>query len=103
MFTNSTTEPPMEIRLRKASKRLDLLWQDGSTTSVSCFDLRRSCACSSCQAARRTASLQLIDIDIEIDKVEVAGISGLQFHFSDGHSRGLFPWRYLRELSELRT
>jgi DUF971 family protein len=100
MFVNSVTEPPTEIRLRKASKRLEVLWTDGSTSSMSCFDLRRSCACSSCQAARRTSSLQLIDVDVGIDKIEISGISGLQFHFSDGHSRGLFPWCYLRELSE---
>ncbi|WP_092034447.1 gamma-butyrobetaine hydroxylase-like domain-containing protein [Marinobacter sp. DSM 26671] len=44
--------------------------------------------------------LSLIDADISIKKVELSGVSGLQFFFSDGHYRGLYPWGFLRELSE---
>lgn len=98
--TQLLTQPPSEIRLRKGSKMLEVLWPDGHVGSMRCLDLRRACACSSCQMAKRTPSLHVIDADVSIDKVEMAGISGLQFHFTDGHSRGLFPWHYLRELSE---
>lgn len=100
MSMQTIVEAPTEIRLRKVSKTLEVLWQDGRLSSMSCLELRKACACSSCQSAQRKSVLRLIDVDVGIDKVEVAGISGLQFHFSDGHSRGLFPWSYLRELGE---
>lgn len=100
MSTQIIVEAPMEIRLRKISKTLEVLWADGRLNSMRCLDLRKACACSSCQAAKRNSSLRLIDADVGIDKVEAFGVSGLQFHFSDGHSRGLFPWGYLRELGE---
>jgi DUF971 family protein len=28
------------------------------------------------------------------------GAYGVQFVFGDGHDRGIFPWRFLRELLE---
>lgn len=92
--------PPREIRLRKARKVLEILWPDGRHSRLSGLALRKACACASCTGAKRTGNLTLIDADVGIERLEVAGICGLQFFFSDGHSRGLYPWGYLRELSE---
>lgn len=100
MNTQILIDPPSEVRLRKASKIVEVLWPDGYRSELSCLDLRRSCACSSCQQDQRSGRLRLIDADIGIDRLELAGVSGLQFHFSDGHNRGLYPWGYLRQLSE---
>ena len=100
-MTNQTLiAPPTEIRLRKAQKMLEVLWPDGVRSQLSCLALRKSCACSMCAQAQQRGSLTLIDADVGVDKLEVSGISGVQFHFSDGHYRGLYPWAYLRELGE---
>jgi len=93
-------EAPQEVRLRKRQNRLEVLWADGQRTSLSCLMLRRSCACSSCVQAQQTGALTLIDADVGVARLEVNGVSGLQFHFTDGHYKGLYPWGYLRELSE---
>src|SRR5690606_31627451 len=95
-----TIEPPKEIRLRKAQKVLEVLWPDGRRSSLSCLALRKSCACSACAQARQRGLLTLIDAEVAVERLEVSGISGIQLYFSDGHYRGLYPWGYLRELSE---
>lgn len=101
MIAPVVMEPPREIRLRRASKTLEVVWADGRRSTLRSFDLRKCCACSSCIMARNQRALQLIDVEVGIEKVELSGVSGVQFHFSDGHARGLFPWHYLHELSEL--
>ena len=101
MSMQMIVEAPKEVRLRKAQKVLEVLWQDGERSSYSCLALRKSCACSGCARAQQVGSLTLIDTEVGIDKLEVSGVSGLQFYFSDGHYRGLYPWGYLRELAGL--
>lgn len=100
MTTQTLIAPPTEIRLRKAQKMLEVLWSDGVRSQMSCLALRKSCACSMCAQAQQRGALTLIDADVGVDRLEVSGISGVQFHFSDGHYRGLYPWAYLRELGE---
>lgn len=100
MTIQTLIAPPTEIRLRKAQKMLEVLWSDGVRSQLSCLALRKSCACSMCAQAQQRGALTLIDADVGVDRLEVSGISGVQFHFSDGHYRGLYPWAYLRELGE---
>ena len=100
MTTQTLIAPPQEIRLRKAQKMLEVLWSDGVRSQLSCLALRKSFACSMCAQAQQRGLLTLIDADVGVDRLEVYGISGVQFHFSDGHYRGLYPWAYLRELGE---
>ncbi|MFL1482534.1 DUF971 domain-containing protein [Marinobacter sp. LN3S78] len=98
---NSTaTEPPSQIRLRRKQKMVEITWPDGLESHLSCLTLRKSCACSSCSNARQKGAISLIDADIGIDNLNVHGVSAMQFHFSDGHNRGLYPWAYLRQLCE---
>lgn len=93
-------EAPREVRLRKRQNRLEVLWADGQRTSLTALVLRRCCACAGCVQAQQVGALTLVDAEVGIDRLEVNGVSGLQFHFSDGHYKGLYPWGYLRELSE---
>jgi DUF971 family protein len=50
--------------------------------------------------AKRSGRLALYDAEITVVEAKPFGVSGLQLFFSDGHSRGVFPWAYLRELGE---
>lgn len=93
-------EPPTEVRLKRKQNAIELIWPDGLQSWLSCLALRKSCACSHCTQAQRSGRVSLIDADIRLDRVELSGVSGLQFFFTDGHYRGLYPWAYLRELSE---
>ncbi|PMR68106.1 DUF971 domain-containing protein [Halomonas heilongjiangensis] len=92
--------PPLEVRLNRRERHLELSWPEGHRSRISCLTLRMACACASCTQAQRRGRLTLYDVDITIDKVALFGVSGLQLFFSDGHDRGLYPWAYLRELGE---
>lgn len=97
---SSATEPPSQIRLRRKQNVVEITWPDGLESQLSCLSLRKSCACSGCSNARQKGAINLIDADIGIDNLNVHGVSAMQFHFSDGHNRGLYPWSYLRQLCE---
>ncbi|GGY59565.1 DUF971 domain-containing protein [Marinobacter zhanjiangensis] len=98
--TDTRTEAPSQVRLRGKQKMVEITWPDGLESQLSCLVLRKSCACSSCSNARQKGAISLIDADIGIDNLNVHGVSAMQFHFSDGHNRGLYPWSYLRQLCE---
>lgn len=100
MSDQTLVAPPKEVRLKRKLNQLELSWPDGLTSQLTCLMLRKSCACSHCTQAKQSGRLSLIDADIRVEKVELSGVSGLQFFFSDGHYRGLYPWAFLRELSE---
>lgn len=90
--------PPEEVRLCADRDRLELRWPDGELSRLPSSALRAACACSACNRARQQGRAVAGEPPITIDRIEPMGASGLQFFFSDGHSRGHFPWRYLREL-----
>lgn len=96
----SATEAPSQVRLWRKQKVVEITWPDGLESRLSCLVLRKSCACSSCSSARQKGAITLIDADIGIDNLNVHGVSAMQFHFTDGHNRGLYPWAYLRQLCE---
>ncbi len=100
MCSQIVVDPPKEVRLKRAQRLVEVLWPDGSLDRLSGLTLRKSCACSGCTRARQAGALTLIDAEVGIERLELSGVSGLQFHFSDGHHRGLYPWAYLRELGE---
>ena len=62
--------------------------------------LRSHCRCAGCRA-----DALLGVVSPPCTKVEVLAITplgyGLQIHFSDGHNRGVYPWRYLHELGNV--
>ena len=94
--------PPQNITLQKTSRLLVLDWPDGGSSQLSFDLLRRYCACAECRAhARLTGELPVATSDI-VD-VQLAGVSALQLTFADGHNRGRYPWRYLRDIGNMST
>lgn len=95
-----TIAPPDGVHLNRRTREVEIRWPDGRTDRLSCLALRAACACSSCLHAKRSGRLALYDAEITVVEAKPFGVSGLQLFFSDGHSRGVFPWAYLRELGE---
>jgi DUF971 family protein len=63
--------------------------------------LRAHCRCAFCTKDRRD-NIPLLNghAEIQVTGLEVMGSTGLRFEFSDGHSRGIFPWTYLDSLDQ---
>jgi len=93
--------PPEEVRLKRREGVIELIWTDGRTDRLTFTRLRGACACSGCDAQRRRGAATEVDPALEVTEIRPMGVSGLQFLFSDGHSRGHYPWDYLRVLGEI--
>jgi DUF971 family protein len=90
---------PTHFDLQQDGAVLRVEWLESPTDEIPAGRLR--------EAARDAVSIrQCIDHggvavapDLRILGYQVIGMMGLNVHFSDGHDRAIYPWRYLRELA----
>jgi DUF971 family protein len=90
---------PETIRLDNASGALVLEWPDGSVAALSVRTLREQCKCAACRASRDKGRPPVACDEIAIVNIVPYGANAVQLMFSDGHSRGIFPFAYLRALA----
>jgi len=89
---------PCAIRLRTASRLLELDWPDGTASAWTHSLLRQRCRCAECEASRRQGMSLSVAADVAITDVVPYGPNALRFTFSDGHARGIYPYAYLLQL-----
>lgn len=83
---------------------LDIIWIDGSTQQFGHAYLRRQCKCADCKALRlRTQVPPAVSGGVRIIAIRPVGSYGVQLVFDDGHDRGIYPWVYLKTLTEEAT
>ena len=92
--------PPAQVRLKRASRILELVWTEYGSVRLGFAELRRRCRCSECTALARSGRHLTVPANVAIVHVNPIGEAGLQLLFSDGHDRGIFPWRYLLEVAD---
>ncbi|GGY68622.1 hypothetical protein GCM10011613_11080 [Cellvibrio zantedeschiae] len=88
---------PQKIHNAHLEQQLVICWRDGQEHRFSYGELRAACRCATCRAEQVRGHLVLRDADLKIKKINNLG-QGLQFVFSDGHERGVYPWQYMYEL-----
>lgn len=97
------SDQPTEIRLTKQSSLLELDWEDGTTTRFTAAALRGFCRCAHCRSATRQLAhaghLAKQYPGMCITLIEPMGMNAINLQFSDGHTRGIFRFTYLRSLS----
>ena len=90
---------PCEITLSADRRRLLIDWGQGRRDETSAAALRDACRSS------RSVRLQVdgwavpAPKDITIAEVRPVGHYAVNLVFSDGHDRGIYPWRYLKEIA----
>ena len=89
---------PLEIRNHSDGRWLEIAWSYGVTAVLQHQLLREACRCAFCIAATRSGKSLRAEAGIRLDAVEPYGPNALRLSFDDGHSRGLYPFAYLREL-----
>lgn len=87
-----------ELQIDEAGGRLTLLTTAGASHQLSHAALRRACRCAPCEAGRRLGYPPDVTEDVRIVRWEMQGLQAIRFFFSDGHDRGIYPFRYLVEL-----
>lgn len=103
---------PANLHLdRKEGLRID--WSDGRVSRYSLAFLRKRCPCATCRTTRQEKSvipahtgLSLTVLPAGIDRATVfadaklVGNYAIQITWADGHSTGIYDFRYLRVIDE---
>jgi DUF971 family protein len=93
-----------EIRLRRASRLLEVSFQDGSRFELP-FEYLRVCSPSAEVKGHGPGQEVLVlgKEQVGITAVEPVGQYAVKLVFDDGHDTGLFTWKYLHELGRDRA
>ena len=89
---------PLEI-VGLGRPEVRFVWDEGDEQVVGARELRLRCACAMCRS-ETTGEKILVDdnvpADITVTAMNLVGNYGLNIHFSDGHTTGIFRFRELK-------
>ena len=83
--------------------RLRIEWQDGGVSELVPRDLRIACPCAGCvdeMTGKRILRPEHVAEDVMPLAIHYVGRYALTFVWNDGHSTGIYPFEYLRQLAE---
>lgn len=92
---------PVEIRVRRAEKRLEVDFDDGRTVALPAELMRVESPSAEVQG-HHLAQKRIVagKRDVGITAVEPVGNYAVRVRFDDGHDTGIFTWGYLRRLAD---
>jgi DUF971 family protein len=99
---SQAAEPwPVEIRLKRAEKILEVAFEDGSRFRLPAEYLRVESPSAEVQG-HGPGQKQLVAgrASVGIAAVEAVGNYAVRLRFDDGHDTGIYSWRYLHELGQ---
>jgi DUF971 family protein len=75
-----------------------ITWGDGHVSHWDLATIRSACGCATCNELRHAGRpVYLASSDgLEVNDAELVGSYGVSFHWSDGHSTGIYRWTDLR-------
>ena len=82
------------------ARNLTVLWDDGETTELPADFLRREARDAHSRREIIDFGEVRVDPSLTITGLFQVGREGVNVHFSDGHQRAIYPFVYLRELSD---
>jgi DUF971 family protein len=92
---------PVEIRLRRKSRLLEVVFPDGARYALSFEYLRAHSPSAEVQGHGPGQDvLQIAKENVRLLSVDPVGHYAVRLVFDDGHDTGLYSWRYLRELGD---
>ncbi len=92
---------PTEIRLKTAEKRIEVDFDDGRTFSLPAELLRVESPSAEVQGhSPSEKTIVTGKHNVGIRALEPVGNYAVRILFDDGHSTGLYSWKYLYELGE---
>jgi DUF971 family protein len=97
MSAAARTEP-VDIRMLDGGK-FEIEWADGETTRYLFRELRLDCRCAGCVnevTGAKVVRAADVPADVHPLSAEPVGNYAIRFHWSDGHSTGLYTYEHLR-------
>ncbi|MFN7700827.1 MAG: gamma-butyrobetaine hydroxylase-like domain-containing protein [Deltaproteobacteria bacterium] len=94
---------PIELRAPRGARVLEIAWSDGSLSTFPHSLLRGFCPCAYCQGHQGPIrwAADAPDESLAIDDIEEVGNYAIRLGWADGHSTGIYSFRFLRELHPL--
>ena len=89
---------PLEI-IGLGKPEVRFVWDEGVEDVYSARDLRIRCSCAHCQSeatGERLLDPTTVPADLTISDMNLVGNYGLNVHFSDGHTTGIYRFRELK-------
>lgn len=80
--------------------RLHINWSDGSESQLAAQVLRQEARDAHSTRFRLDHGYLVAAPDLKIEAMTQVGPAGVNIHFSDGHDRAVYPFVYLKELTE---
>ena len=92
---------PTEVKLRKRSNTLELIYSDGSLLEFSSEFLRVHSPSAEVRGHGKDQEvLQAGKRNVKLKTVAPVGNYALKLEFDDGHNTGIFSWDYLASLGQ---
>lgn len=94
-----STPRPTDIRLHQASRKLEVVFDDGAHFHLPCEFLRVHSPSAEVRGhGIGQEVLQVGKEDVTIVGIEPVGQYAVKLKFSDGHDTGLYSWDYLYDI-----
>lgn len=98
------TVEPREIRAPRGARVMEIDWSDGTSARYPHLVLRAFCPCAHCQGHQ--GPIQWVDAEwderaLEIGELEEVGTYAIRIGWGDGHSSGIYSFRYLKQLASI--
>ncbi len=122
LIDQAMSQTPADDRFRPVDLHLDrkegltIRWADGRTSRYGLAYLRQHCPCATCRTKREEESagpdrapLSLTVLPANIDRAaafadaKLRGNYAIQIIWADGHSTGIYDFRYLRAISPVQV
>jgi DUF971 family protein len=95
---------PLEIRVRRATRRIEVDYEGGEQFSYPAEYLRVESPSAEVQGhTAKDRVLVFGKANVGISTVEPIGHYAIRIHFDDGHDTGIFTWAYLLTLGREQT
>ena len=92
---------PMPLEIVGLGRReVRFVWDEGEETVIGARDLRTGCVCANCRSEATGEKIlddATVPDDITVTHMALVGNYGVNVHFSDGHTTGIYRFRELRE------
>jgi len=89
---------PLEI-IGLGKKNITFVWDDDSKTEMGARELRLKCTCAHCKSeitGERTLDETTVPMELSIKEMKLVGNYGVNVHFSDGHTTGIYRFKQIR-------
>ena len=91
---------PVSVKAPHGAQALSIAWADGQTSSYPHEILRGFCPCATCQG--HSGPIRFVSGgSLDLREIEQVGNYAFGLTWADGHSTGIYSFRFLRTLGDL--